>query len=234
MLRAENLTKVYDNGTKALDSLTLEVGNGQVYCLLGANGAGKSTTINLFLNYVQPTSGAAFVDDINVATEPLRARERIAYVPETVMLYTALNARQNLTFFAELSGKSGQWSSELEQLLEQVGLPKRVATQRVGSFSKGMRQRLAVAIALVKGCNNLLLDEPTSGLDPKAANEFMELVVSLRDQGKAILMSSHDIFRAREIADVVGIMRDGRLCESIPADRLQSEDLHAVYMQTMA
>ena len=234
MLRAENLTKVYDDGTRALDALTLQVGNGQVYCLLGANGAGKSTTINLFLNYVQPTSGAAFVDDIDVAAEPLRARERIAYVPEQVMLYSALSARQNLAFFGELSGKSGRWSPELEQLLELVGLPQRVTNQRVGTFSKGMRQRLAVAIALVKGCDNLLLDEPTSGLDPKAANEFMELVVSLRDQGKAILMSSHDIFRAREIADIVGIMRDGRLCASIPAERLQSEDLQAVYMQTMA
>ena len=234
MLRAEGLTKVYDNGTKALDGLNLEVGNGQVYCLLGQNGAGKSTTINLFLNYVQPTSGAAFVDDIDVAAEPLRARERIAYVPETVMLYSALTARQNLTFFAELSGKSGPWNGELEQMLDQVGLPRRVANQRVGTFSKGMRQRLAVAVALVKGCDNLLLDEPTSGLDPKAANEFMDLVVSLRDQGKAILMSSHDIFRARDVSDVVGIMRDGRLCASIPAARLQSEDLEAVYMQTMA
>ena len=216
MLRAINLTKRYDGKDLALDHVTFEVREGEIFCLLGANGAGKTTTINLFLNLIEPTSGQALVDGIDVAQEPLRTRPLVAYVSENVMLYGSMTARQNLRFFSRLGGTyalHGNGSGPeagLDALLRRVGLQERAFSQNVGRFSKGMRQKLGIAIAIAKRSPVLILDEPTSGLDPKAAADFIQTLEELRGEGKTILMSTHDIFRARQIADSVGMRSEER------------------------
>jgi ABC-2 type transport system ATP-binding protein len=212
LLEARNLSKTYPNGVRALDSLDLVVPDGHLCCLMGPNGAGKSTTINLFLDYIEPTAGVALVDGINAHSDPLESRRRVAYIPEQVSLYGTLSARQNIAFFAGLTGQRGV---DYVACLRPVGLEEAVLSRRVETFSKGMRQRLALAIALLKGSRNLLLDEPTSGLDPQGASIFVDLLSRLREEGYAILVSSHDLYRITEISDTVAIMTNGRLCESL-------------------
>ena len=233
MLQAVQLTKRYEDGLLALDRLDLTVAPGELFCLLGANGAGKTTTINLFLNFIEPSSGQALVDGIDVASQPLEAKKLIAYVSENVMLYENFTARQNLEYFATLGGRAGITRDECYEALRRVGLQEKAWEQRLRLFSKGMRQKTGIAIAILKGAPNIILDEPTSGLDPKAGAEFMALLHALRQEGKAILMSTHDIFRAKEAADRVGIMREGRLIAVRTRDQLASENLEHLYLQYM-
>ena len=211
MIQAINLTKRYEDGLLALDHVSYDIHPGECYCLLGANGAGKTTTINLFLDFIPPTEGEARINGINCHQNPLEAKKYVAYVSENVMLYGNFTARQNLDFFAKLGGKSKLAKKDYYEVMEQVGLPDKAFEQRVKEFSKGMRQKLGIAIAMVKDAPAILLDEPTSGLDPKAGAEFQGLLKRLKSQGKAILMSTHDIFRSKEIADRVGIMKEGKM-----------------------
>jgi ABC-2 type transport system ATP-binding protein len=178
MLSAESLTKRYQAIT-ALDKLTLTVQPGEVFCLLGANGAGKTTTINLFLNFVQPTSGTATINGIDVTKEPLETKKYLAYIPETVMLYKNLTGLENLEYFSALAGRPDYTRTQLLDFLTRVGLQTDAADNRVGTYSKGMRQKVGIAIALAKNAKALLLDEPTSGLDPKASNEFSALLARM-------------------------------------------------------
>jgi ABC-2 type transport system ATP-binding protein len=234
MLEAVNLTKRYEDDTLALDQVSFAVRPGQIYAMLGGNGAGKTTTINIFLNFIEPTSGEARVDGITTHNEPLRAKERLAYVSENVMLYQNFTALQNLDYFARLGGKTSYTKSDYHEVLRRVGLQEEAHTRKLRSYSKGMRQKCGIAIAILKNAPAILLDEPTSGLDPKAGFEFLQLLTSLRDEGKAILMSTHDIFRAKEIADTVGIMNAGRLVMQRAQHELSGESLEALYLRYMA
>jgi ABC-2 type transport system ATP-binding protein len=218
ILKAEDLSKRYEDGVLALDHLNLEVRPGEVYCLLGANGAGKTTTINLFLNFIPPTTGACYVNGIDVDRDPLEAKQYVAYVSENVMLYGNFTARQNLDFFARLGGKKNLGKEDYYRVMRRVSLQEKAFEQRVKHFSKGMRQKLGISIAIIKDAPAILLDEPTSGLDPKAAAEFQEILAELRNEGKAILMSTHDIFRA--------VMERTR-------EELQYEDLVKIYIDYM-
>lgn len=184
MLQAEDLSKRY-NDTLALDRLNLTVQAGEIFCLLGGNGAGKTTTINLFLNFVQPTSGRALVGGIDVSRDPIEAKRRIAYIPETVMLYGSLSGLENIAYFTTLALGEKRPQEELVTLLAQAGLQRDAAFKRVSGYSKGMRQKVGIAIAMAKNAKALLLDEPTSGLDPQAANEFSHLLDQLKQQGVA-------------------------------------------------
>ncbi len=233
MLEAKDLTKRYEDGVLALDHLNLTVNDGEVFCLLGANGAGKTTTINLFFDFISATSGQALIDSIDVAEKPLDAKRRASYVSENVMLYGNFTARQNLDFFARLGGRDDCGKEDYYMVLRRVGLQERAFEQRVKNFSKGMRQKLGIAIAIIKGAPNVLLDEPTSGLDPKAAADFMELLHELRGEAKAVLMCTHDIFRAKAHADRVGIMKEGRLVMVRTREELQGEDLEKLYLEYM-
>jgi ABC-2 type transport system ATP-binding protein len=233
MIEAINLTKRYEDGVLALEALNLTVNPGEIYCLLGANGAGKTTTINLFLNFIEPTSGQAFINRIDVTKDPLEAKKYIAYLSENVMLYGNFTARQNLDFFAKLGGKKNLKKDDYYMVMRAVGLPEKAFEQRVKEFSKGMRQKLGIAICMIKDAPALLLDEPTAGLDPKAAAEFVETLHELRQRGKAILMSTHDIFRAKEIADRVGIMKEGRKVMERTREELEYEDLERLYLDYM-
>lgn len=231
MLRAEALTKRYEDGHLALDALNLTVADGELFCLLGANGAGKTTTINLFLNFIEPTAGRALVADIDVMVDPLAAKRQLSYVAENVTLYGNFTARQNLEFFGRLGGRGAVTRAAIDAVLHRVGLPERAFGQRVRLFSKGMRQKLALGIAILKDAPNVILDEPTSGLDPRAGAELMALLRSLRDEGRAILMSTHDIFRAKEYADRVGIMQGGRLVLVRTRAELAQENLEQLYLR---
>jgi ABC-2 type transport system ATP-binding protein len=233
MIEARNLSKRYEDGVLALDTLNLKVNPGEIYCLLGANGAGKTTAINLFLNFIEPTSGEALLNDIDVAKDPLEAKKYVAYLSENVMLYGNFTARQNLDFFAKLGGKKNLKKDDYYRVMREVGLPERSFEQRLKEFSKGMRQKLGIAIAMIKDAPALLLDEPTAGLDPKAGAEFLETLMSLKQQGKAILISTHDIFRAKEIADRVGIMKEGHKVMERTREELEHENLERLYLDYM-
>ncbi|TET69290.1 MAG: ABC transporter ATP-binding protein [Candidatus Aminicenantes bacterium] len=233
MLKAEDLSKRYEDGVLAVDHLNLDVHPGEVYCLLGANGAGKTTTVNLFLNFIPPTTGTCFIKKIDVTKDPLEAKKYVSFVSENVMLYGNFTARQNLDFFAKLGGKLELSKEDYHQVMRRVSLQERAFEQRVKNFSKGMRQKLGISIAIIKDAPAILLDEPTAGLDPKAAAEFLEILNELKDEGKAILMSTHDIFRAKEIADRVGIMKEGRLVMERTREELQYEDLVKIYIDYM-
>src|ERR671931_1451943 len=209
MLEAINLSKHY-NGTVALDALNLKIEPGEVFCLLGANGAGKTTTINLFLNFIDPTSGTARVNGLDVTKAPFETKKHVAYIPEQVMLYRNLTGLENLEYFTALAGHEYPRRTFVD-LFRQVGLAPGVEDQRVGTFSKGMRQKVGIAIAIAKKAGALLLDEPTSGLDPKASNEFSALLKRMSEQGVAVLMATHDLFRAKESGTRVGIMEPVQL-----------------------
>ena len=233
MIQAIDLTKRYEDDLLALDRLNLTINPSQIYCLLGANGAGKTTTINLFFNFITPTSGQALINGIDCTKNPIDAKKHAAYVSENVMLYGNFTARQNLDFFTNLAGRRNLKREEYHAVMRQVGLPERSFEQRVKTFSKGMRQKLGIAIAVLKQVPALLLDEPTAGLDPKAAADFVELLFKLRNEGKAILMSTHDVFRAKEVADRVGIMKAGVLIMEKTREELRNEDLEKLYLKYM-
>jgi ABC-2 type transport system ATP-binding protein len=233
ILKAEDLSKRYEDGVLALDHLNLDVRGGEVYCLLGANGAGKTTTINLFLNFIPPTTGRCYINGIEATKDPLEAKKYVSFVSENVMLYGNFTARQNLDFFAKLGGKHNLDKERYYQVMRRVSLQEKAFDQRVKTFSKGMRQKLGISIAIIKDAPAVLLDEPTAGLDPKAAAEFLEILGELKNEGKAILMSTHDIFRAKEIGDRVGIMKEGRLVMERTREELQYEDLVKIYIDYM-
>ena len=213
--------------------LNLVIGEGEIFFLLGANGAGKTTTINLFLNFIEPTSGKALINGIDVNKDPLEAKKYVSYVSENVTLYGNFTARQNLDFFARLGGKHNLTREDYYMRMREVGLQEEAFERKVKTFSKGMRQKVGLTIAMIKDAPNILLDEPTSGLDPKATAELMQILVNLKREGKSILMCTHDLFRAKQIADRVGIMKEGRLVMVRTRSEFQADDLEKIYLDYM-
>ena len=231
MLIAENLSKTYGD-YKALNNLNLKLNEGEIFALLGQNGAGKSTTINIFLGFVKPTEGVAKINGISVIDHPEETKKYIAYIPETVLLYPNLTGVENLKFFSSLAGFDYD-NEALTNFLSKAGLQSDAHHNRLGGYSKGMRQKVGIAIAIAKKAKVLLLDEPTSGLDPKASNEFSEILKELASEGTTIFMATHDIFRAKEVADRIGIMKRGNLISEINADEISANELEKLYLQTV-
>ena len=231
MLIAENLSKTYGD-YKALNNLNLKLNEGEIFALLGQNGAGKSTTINIFLGFVKPTEGVAKINGISVIDHPDETKKFIAYIPETVLLYPNLTGVENLKFFSSLAGFDYD-NEALTNFLSKAGLQSDAHQNRLGGYSKGMRQKVGIAIAIAKKAKVLLLDEPTSGLDPKASNEFSEILKELALEGTTIFMATHDIFRAKEVADRIGIMKRGNLISEINADEISANELEKLYLQTV-
>ena len=231
MLIAENLSKTYGD-YKALNNLNLKLNEGEIFALLGQNGAGKSTTINIFLGFVKPTEGVAKINGISVVDHPEETKKFIAYIPETVLLYPNLTGVENLKFFSSLAGFDYD-NETLTNFLSKAGLQSDAHHNRLGGYSKGMRQKVGIAIAIAKKAKVLLLDEPTSGLDPKASNEFSEILKELASEGTTIFMATHDIFRAKEVADRIGIMKRGNLISEINADEISANELEKLYLQTV-
>ncbi|MDJ0840716.1 MAG: ABC transporter ATP-binding protein [Acidobacteriota bacterium] len=231
MLQAIGLTKSYGDHT-ALKPLDLEIGVGEIFCLLGANGAGKTTTINLFLDFIRPSGGEARIDGKKVADNPRETRRVTAYIPERVSLYENLTGLENLAYFSELAGVSRSRKDYLD-LLEGAGLKPDFADKPVSGYSKGMRQKVAVATALARDAKVMLLDEPTSGLDPKAAGELSAGLMRLKERGVTVLMATHDLFRARETGTRVGIMKHGSLVADLATEGISASDLETVYLDHM-
>jgi ABC-2 type transport system ATP-binding protein len=232
VIEAIGLSRTF-GATIAVQALDLSIRAGDVFCLLGANGAGKTTTINLFLNFIAPTAGEARICGLNVVQHPLETKKKLSYIPEQVTLYRNLTGLENLRFFTRLAGATGDSDGELLAVLSQVGLTESDAHKRVSAYSKGMRQKVGIAITIAKRAEVLLLDEPTSGLDPKAANDFSRLISTLASRGVAILMATHDLFRAKEAGTRVGIMKHGRLVEVLDTSVLSHTDLEDIYLRHM-
>ena len=232
VLEAIALRKAYGD-VVALHGLDLRIEAGEVFCLLGANGAGKTTTIQLFLGFIAPTSGSARILDLDVATHALETKRHIAYIPENVMLYPNLTGLENLEFFTTLAGRKDLGAKALADTLLRAGLSVEAAGRRVGTYSKGMRQKVGIAMAMAKGARALLLDEPTSGLDPKGSNEFSRLLETMSADGVGILMATHDIFRSKEIGTRVGIMKHGVLVACMATRDLSHADLERIYLEHM-
>lgn len=228
VLEARGLSKRY-GAVSALSELNLAVAAGEVVCLLGANGAGKSTTLNLFLGFLAPSAGEARVCGRVVQDDPRAAREKLGYVPEVVQLSPLLTGIETLRYFNDLSGAANLSDATAGAALSRAGLPESAHRQRVGQFSKGMRQKLGLAVALAKDARAFLLDEPLSGLDPKAANELVVLLRALADGGLAVLVVTHDVFRAQQMADRIGIMRQGQLVDVVPAAAMTAQEIEALY-----
>lgn len=231
MLQAISLSKNYGD-YHALDQLNLSVKPGEVYCLLGQNGAGKTTTINLFLGFIEPSAGKILIDNEEVRMADDKRRQHLAYIPEVVMLYGNLTALENLDYFSRLAGFSYK-KEQLTAFLSECGLQASAYHQYLTAFSKGMRQKVGIAIALAKNAKIILMDEPTSGLDPKATAEFTTLVKKMALDGKSILMATHDIFNAVALGTHIGIMKQGKLIHTLKADEISANDLQELYLQTI-
>ncbi len=214
ILQIDGLTKVYRSlfapvGVKAVDELNLSVRRGETYSIVGPNGSGKTTTLKIILGLIFPTSGATTIFGKSIAD--LGVRERIGFLPEDAYLYDVFNGEELLDFYAGLFGYPKQRRAELvDELLSLVGMQ---ANRRVRfrECSKGMRQRLALAQALVNDPELLILDEPTSGLDPSGRHQMTRLILELKRRGKTILLCSHFLAEVEEVCDRVGIMYRGRL-----------------------
>jgi ABC-2 type transport system ATP-binding protein len=231
VLSAERLTKRF-NGTTAVDDLSLAVEAGEIFALLGPNGAGKTTTINCFLGFLAPDSGRVTVNGLDVATHALETKRRLAYIPEQVSLYGYFSGVENLAYFCELGGMRHS-DPALRRFLSEAGLQTEAHDRRVSGYSKGMRQKVGIAIAIAKDARALLLDEPTSGLDPSASHEFCVLLRRFAGRGAAVLMATHDLFRAKEVAARVGIVRHGKLVQTLTAAELSHTGLEKLYLEAM-
>jgi len=229
VVETRNLSKHYGD-VPALEDVTLQVKSGEVFYLLGPNGAGKTTLLNVLLGFVRPTRGQALVEGVDVTERPQHARRAVAYIPELVTLYPTLSAIENLRFFSDLAGHRGYSMVDHERFLAQAGLEPSDIRRRVSTYSKGMRQKVGIAIAIAKGATLLLLDEPTSGLDPASANEFVERIAAMSAKGCAVLMTTHDLLRAKASRARVGIMRQGRLVAIVDGSDARSSQLEEAYL----
>ena len=229
MIKLNDISKSFKN-KKALDKLSLEVSSGEIYGLLGANGAGKSTTLNLLLGFLRADSGS--IEIIDSTNNKTITNNEIGYIPENVNLYPYLSGLENLDYFCRIAGIKFN-SSELKSLLNECGLEEDAYNKPTSDYSKGMRQKVGIAIALAKNAKIYLLDEPASGLDPMASNELSEILKKLSSKGATILMASHDLFRVRETCDKIGILKQGSLIKEMFSKDVTSNELENIYLSFM-
>ncbi len=223
VIRTRRLTKKYGELT-AVNKLDLEVHPGEIFGLLGQNGAGKTTTILMLLGLSEPTSGEATVMGLDPAWEPREVKRRVGYLPDAVGFYGGLTGRQNLRYTARLNGlRRDEAEPSIDEVLEQVGLTDR-ANDPVEQYSRGMRQRLGIADALVKSPDLLILDEPTTSIDPLGVVEILELLRRLvKDRGLSIMLSSHLLSQVQSVCDRIGIFNAGRMIGVGTVDELATQ-----------
>jgi len=218
-----DLTKTY-NDTTVVDRLNLRIEEGEIFGFLGPNGAGKTTTILMLLGLTEPTSGVAHIGGYNSTREPLKVKRITGYIPEKVGFYEDLTAGENLTYTGRLNGLSEKLiANRVSESLDIVGLSE-VVGQRVQEFSRGMKQRLAIADILVKAPKVAILDEPTIGIDPEGINQILDLIVKIaKEQKMTVMLASHQLQQVQRICNRVGIMAKGRMVAEGPLDRLGRE-----------
>ncbi len=210
VVETAELTKRYGSSV-VVDRLDLVIPEKQVFGLLGPNGAGKTTTILMMLGLTEPSSGNIRVDGFDPVTEPLKVKRITGYMPEKLGFYENMTARQNLDLIAEFNAIDATTAHQLsDKLLAQVGLTE-VADNLVGTFSKGMKQRLGIADVLIKQPRIVVLDEPTSGLDPAGINEVLDLIQGLPETGTTVIMSSHRLYEVERVCQRIGILSRGKL-----------------------
>jgi ABC-2 type transport system ATP-binding protein len=222
---------VVRGGKDVLSGVSFEVASGEIYGLLGGNGAGKSTALSAFLGFLPVASGQVLVNGRDVGSDVLSARRAIAYLPEAAALYEHLNARENLDYFLQLAGVQCDMGA-IDAALDRVSLAVESRHRKLNGYSKGMRQKVAIALAILRDTDILLLDEPTSGLDPTAIDEFHDLIRGLANVGKAILMVTHDVYGACQVADRIGLLRAGQLVDQFAAvagSRIETESVHRAF-----
>ena len=218
-----DLTKTY-NDTTVVDRLNLRIEEGEIFGFLGPNGAGKTTTILMLLGLTEPTSGVAHIGGYISTREPLKVKRITGYIPEKVGFYEDLTAGENLTYTGRLNGLSEKLiANRVSESLDIVGLSE-VVGQRVQEFSRGMKQRLAIADILVKAPKVAILDEPTIGIDPEGINQILDLIVKIaKEQKMTVMLASHQLQQVQRICNRVGIMAKGRMVAEGPLDRLGRE-----------
>ena len=210
VIRAKELTKRYAT-TLAVDHVDFEVRSGVIVGILGPNGAGKTTTILMLLGLTEPSEGRAEVAGFDPLREPLEVKRRVGYLPDSVGFYDGLSARDNLAYTGRLAGLSRREIDErFAEAMARVGLPD-VGLERVGTFSRGMRQRLGLAEILMKRPRIAILDEPTATLDPHSTQEFLGMIRALKNDGTAVLLSSHHLDQVQSVCDRVALFNQGRI-----------------------
>ncbi len=229
MIQLKNIHKKF-NKKVALNDLTLEVNAGEIYGLLGANGAGKSTTLNMLLGFLKPDKGT--IKMLDPDSHSILNQKQLGYIPENVNLYPYLTGLENLDYFSKLAGLRFT-TEELCGFLLQCGLQNDAFDKNISEYSKGMRQKVGIAIAYAKNAKIYLLDEPASGLDPLSSNELSLLLKKMSDKGATILMASHDIFRVRETCHKIGILKNGSLVKEMYSKDVSSRELESLYLDYM-
>ncbi|HTV28963.1 MAG TPA: ABC transporter ATP-binding protein [Xanthobacteraceae bacterium] len=229
VIEAKGLTKKYGQAV-AVDHISFTVGRGEIFGLLGPNGAGKTTTILMLLGLTDISEGEISVLGFNPAREPLSVKRRVGYLPDTVGFYDQLSAADNLRYTARLIGFAfAEREKRIAAALEQVGLAES-ADRHVGTFSRGMRQRLGLAEILMKGAQIAILDEPTSGLDPHATSELLGIIRRFKAEGVSVLLSSHLLERVQSVCDRVALFSSGRIALMGSVSELGREVLGAGYV----
>ena len=231
MLSAQALS-VERSGQQVLKDVSLQLEEGEVHALLGGNGAGKSTTLLTFLGFLAPVSGSVHVRGRAVNEDVSAARQAIAYLPEAATLYGHLNAYENLRYFLSLA-QADTHRQALDAALDRVALQAEARQMRMQTYSKGMRQKVAIALAILREAPILLLDEPTAGLDPAAIDDFNRLVRDLAEDGRTILLVTHDVYGACHVADRIHLLQKGELVGAFDRpsgmDRIDTEAVHAAF-----
>jgi ABC-2 type transport system ATP-binding protein len=229
VIEATGLTKTYGQAT-AVDRVSFTVGRGEIFGLLGPNGAGKTTTILMLLGLTDISGGKVNVLGLDPARQPLSVKRRVGYLPDTVGFYDQLSAADNLRFTARLIGfRFAEREKRIAAALDRVGLSN-YAKQGVGTFSRGMRQRLGLAEILMKGAQIAILDEPTSGLDPHATAELLGVIRNFKTEGVSVLLSSHLLERVQSVCDRVALFSAGRIALMGSVSELGREVLGAGYV----
>jgi ABC-2 type transport system ATP-binding protein len=214
MIITENLTKQF-NSTPAVDQLTIHIQQGEVFGFLGPNGAGKTTTVRMLTSLIKPTSGRAVVNGYEIGKQDIQIRRTVGILTETPGMYDNLSAEYNLMIYANLYEVANP-QAQVEKYLRMLGLWER-RFDEAGTFSKGMKQKLAIARALLHEPRILFLDEPTAGLDPEAAHLVRDFIMELREEGRTIFLCTHNLDEADRLCDRIAVFKTRLLVMDTPA-----------------
>ena len=231
MLQIKQLTKHY--GTKtAVDGLTLTIQPGEIYGFLGPNGAGKTTTLKCCCGILQPDSGEVLVDGVSMQKEPLRAKQKLAYLPDDPKLYEYMTGIQYLDFIADVYGVSDAARAERTRIYSERFDLNDALSQPIGAYSHGMKQKLAIISALLHAPKLILMDEPFVGLDPLASHQLKQTMRAFCDAGGAIFYSTHVLEVAEKLCDRVAIIKNGTLVRSGPIEKVRGDaSLEMVFLE---
>lgn len=222
LIETSNLTKQFEILT-AVDGLTLKVNEGEILALLGPNGAGKTTTVRMLSSIIKPTAGYARIAGFDIVQDAAQVRHIVGHLTEFPGLYLRMNALDYLDFFGELQGMPrAARRARATQLLERFGLGD-VGTRRLGNFSKGMRQKVALVRAMLHQPRVLFLDEPTSAMDPHSAKQVRDAIADLRGEGHTVILCTHNLYEAETLADQIAIIRRGKLIASGTTTQLKND-----------